>query len=549
MRQVWSVSRAPLAALVLLAVAVNLASSAASAPRPRLRCTVAPRLLPAGGGEIRIQADAGALPLDAVIATIIRPDRTPVTVELAPLETGGFEGSYEVPENPGRGVQRYSVRVAARGEAAAGLTANCGVVRVKSSAETPPLVISSCEASPRRLPSDGGVVAVEARVVGRKPGLSVKAVITGPGVDLEAPLVIRRGAYRGSFELPANTGGSAQTFAVQLVAQHEGASPVEAECGIVTTAPDGSAGGIAVVGSERNRPFVRTFRADTLDPLDTFLGFDAEFQGSATVAVGDVTGDGQVDFILGAGPGAAPMVQVVRGGVLEDLGSFLAYGPSFTGGIHVAAGDVNGDGRADIITGASPGATGGHVKVFDGASGALLSSFLTFDAGYRGGVNVAAGDVNGDGRDDIIVGTSATGAPHVKVFSGRDSTLLRSIRPDGASFSGGVYVAAGDVNGDGRADIITGAGATGGPHVKVFDGRTNAQVHSFFAYESSFTGGVRVAVGDVNGDGRADIITGAGPGAAGGHVKVFDGVTGAQTQSFLPFDPGFTGGVSVAAWR
>lgn len=110
-------------------------------------------------------------------------------------------------------------------------------------------------------------------------------------------------------------------------------------------------------------------------------------------------------------------------------------------------------------------------------------------------------------------------------------------------------MAAGDVNGDGRADLVTGAGAGGGPHVKVFDGRTVAEIRSFFAFESAFTGGVTVATGDVDGDGVADIITGAGPGAAGGHVKAFSGSTGAEIRSFLPFDVGFTGGVSVAAWR
>ena len=114
-------------------------------------------------------------------------------------------------------------------------------------------------------------------------------------------------------------------------------------------------------------------------------------------------------------------------------------------------------------------------------------------------------------------------------------------------FSGGVFVASGDVNGDSYDDIITGTDSGAAGHVKVFDGLTLAELDSFFAYGPSFTGGVRMAAGDVNGDGRADIITGVGAGAPGGHVKVFDGTSGAELQSFFAYDVAFTGGVYVAS--
>src|SRR5207244_5549205 len=105
-----------------------------------------------------------------------------------------------------------------------------------------------------------------------------------------------------------------------------------------------------------------------------------------------------------------------------------------------------------------------------GMDGTVLRSFFAYDAGFSGGVSVAAGDVNGDGRADIITGAGAGGAPHVKAFSGLDGSVLRSFFAYDAGFSGGVYVAAGDVNGDGRTDIVTGAGAGGMPHVKAFSG-------------------------------------------------------------------------------
>jgi hypothetical protein len=113
-----------------------------------------------------------------------------------------------------------------------------------------------------------------------------------------------------------------------------------------------------------------------------------------------------------------------------------------------------------------------------------------------------------------------------------------------------VFVSTGDVDGNGSGDIITGAGAGGGPHVKVFFDITGnlSLLHSFFAYDPNFRGGVSVGAGDINafnGEGTADIITGAGPGG-GPHVKVFDGTSLATLTSFNAFDPGFRGGVNVA---
>ncbi|HXV77871.1 MAG TPA: FG-GAP-like repeat-containing protein, partial [Candidatus Polarisedimenticolaceae bacterium] len=267
------------------------------------------------------------------------------------------------------------------------------------------------------------------------------------------------------------------------------------------------------------------------------------FTGGVRVATGDVNGDGVVDLVTGAGEGAGSHVKVFDGRTGAELRSFFAY-PGFTGGVYVAAGDVDGDGYADIITGAGAGG-GPHVKVFSGATGATLQSFFAYTPSFTGGVRVAAGDVNGDGFADIVTGAGPGGGSHVKVFDGLTSAEIRSFFAY-PGFTGGVYVAAGDVNGDGLDDIVAGAGAGGPSHVKVFDGSSGGALHSFFAYSPSFTGGVRVAAGDVNGDGFADIVTGAGPGA-GPHVKVFDGVTSAAIRSFFAYDPGFLGGVYVAA--
>ena len=146
------------------------------------------------------------------------------------------------------------------------------------------------------------------------------------------------------------------------------------------------------------------------------------------VAAGDVNGDGKADIIVAPDSGAPPIVRVFDGNTSNAIRTFFAYSPFFLGGVHVAAGDVNGDGRADIITGAAPGG-GPHVKIFDGTNLNLLQSFFAYDPAFLGGVFVGAGDVNGDGRVDIITGAGPGGAPHVKVFDSQNLALLQASLP------------------------------------------------------------------------------------------------------------------------
>ncbi|MBV8959482.1 MAG: FG-GAP repeat protein, partial [Actinobacteria bacterium] len=201
-------------------------------------------------------------------------------------------------------------------------------------------------------------------------------------------------------------------------------------------------------------PDVRTFTAAG-SPAGGFAAFLPDWHGGISVARGQLdpsTADKEI--VVGALAGGTPSLRVWNGAGTQVLWDTFAYAQGFTGGVNVAVGDVNGDGIADIITGAGPGG-GPHVEVFDGRTHALLRSFFAFQPDFVGGVNVAAADVNGDGKADIIVG-SETGDSVVSVFSGADNSLLQNFRAYDTGFGGGVFVAAGDVNGDGFADIITG---------------------------------------------------------------------------------------------
>ena len=150
----------------------------------------------------------------------------------------------------------------------------------------------------------------------------------------------------------------------------------------------------------------------------------------------------------------------------------------------VAAGDVNGDGKADVMVGTGPGAPA-QVEVFGGARGAVLESFSPFGSAFIGGVSVAAGDVNGDRKADVIVGSGPGTLAQVKVFRNATSGRVWSSQAFSPTFTGGITVAAADVNGDGHADLVLGAGSGGGAQVKVIDGAAHTQLASFLGAPGS----------------------------------------------------------------
>src|SRR5262245_47847980 len=92
----------------------------------------------------------------------------------------------------------------------------------------------------------------------------------------------------------------------------------------------------------------------------------------------------------------------------------------------------------------------------------------------------------------LAAGADAGSEPRVRIFNSDTSAEMANFLAYDPAFRGGVRVASGDVNGDGVPDIITGAGATGGPHVKVFEGREFQLIASWFAFDATFSGGVNV---------------------------------------------------------
>ncbi len=326
--------------------------------------------------------------------------------------------------------------------------------------------------------------------------------------------------------------------------------------GYVTTLPLNGAGsndpplkaariGAVSGGSPAAAAYVTFGPASELVVGSKFTPFPG-YTGEIRVATADVNGDGnaQPDLIAAAGPGIAPRVVVIDGATGKTIYNLTVFEASFTGGLNVAAADLNGDGKADIIVAADIGG-GPRVKIIDGATGKTLSDFFVFESSFRGGVRLSTGFIGSitatgfgqtidDNVPDIIAGAGIGGGPRVSVLDGASAVAGRVARITDffayeQSLRNGVYVSAGDFNKDTVDDIVTGGGPGGGPRVQVFEAKslvltpnTPTTLINFFAFNEDSRNGVRVSAKNIDGDSVADILVGEGAGNIG-RVRSFAG--------------------------
>lgn len=266
--------------------------------------------------------------------------------------------------------------------------------------------------------------------------------------------------------------------------------------------------------------------------ITTVNVLDTGFTGGLRVAAADFDGDGLSDTVQATGPGLSNRIVIVSGSPEIAAREIYPFEASFKGGLNVSGGDVDGDGVPDLIV--SPDEGGGpRIQVYRGTDFVKIADFFGIDdPNFRGGARTAVGDVNGDGYGDLVVAAGFGGGPRIAVFEGQSVSKNNPVKFFGDFFAfeqslrNGAYVAAGDLDGDGKAEIITGGGPGGGPRVTAFSGQQLLagngpnQVANFFAGNVNNRGGVRLTVKDIDADGRADIVVGAGENA-GSRVMIY----------------------------
>ncbi|MDD5567151.1 MAG: hypothetical protein PHH01_03055 [Patescibacteria group bacterium] len=256
-------------------------------------------------------------------------------------------------------------------------------------------------------------------------------------------------------------------------------------------------------------PQVRIFDKDG-KVLGSFFAYDSALRVGVRITTGDLDGDGYDEIITVPGPGATPLVKIydAKGNPDVDKDCFYALDGKFKGGAYVASGDVNGNGLDEIIVTAGKG--GGAQVTVHQADGRIIGNFFAYDKNtFRGGITVATFDSDGDGKDEIITGPEF-GSPHIQFFTlipGQVKRLNPGFYAFDSSYKGGVSVAGADYDGNGTGEIIVGSGIGMDTYVRIYNKRQFTPIKEIRPYAKGVTGGLIVAAGDVDKDGKAEIVT------------------------------------------
>jgi len=245
-----------------------------------------------------------------------------------------------------------------------------------------------------------------------------------------------------------------------------------------------------------NGNFIRVFDYSGSQTRNGFFSYLDNFPGGSQVLKIDIDGDESEEYLNDSQGKILVMKNGKRFKTLEP------YGAKYKGGISIAVSDFDNNGKYEIISGAGKGG-GPQVQVMS-SDGKILNSFFAYDKRFRGGVNVASGNIGGDAKKEIVTAAGPGGGPEVRVFSQTGDLFFKFYAYD-KKFSGGVSIAVADVNNDGQNEIITAPGAGMSPEIRIFD-KNGKILSKFLAYDASNKYGIKVIAEDINNDGKPEIL-------------------------------------------
>lgn len=242
---------------------------------------------------------------------------------------------------------------------------------------------------------------------------------------------------------------------------------------------------VPITGGPHVRIFDRNFRL-----VSQFFAFDMQFRGGASVAFADTDGDDSEELVAAMGIGGEPLVRIfdLKGNRLRE---FSAYNQSYRGGLDVSALDANNDGKDELLV-IPHSSQRGELRMLDG-DGALLTTFFAYPQDPIMAVNVAVGDVDGDGNAEIVVAPRSKGSGIIKVFTPLGD-LKQSFVPFGRAVPFGLSVAVGKSSSASvRQDILVAPIERAGAHVLIMNAE-GKKVGSFFAMPKDWRGGLTLGI-------------------------------------------------------
>ena len=306
-------------------------------------------------------------------------------------------------------------------------------------------------------------------------------------------------------------------------------------------------------------PHIRAF-TQTGNLMVGFFPYSTKFKGGVEVTAGDFDGDGINELAVVPASQGGPQLRVYNYFVNENhfvlLDSAFVFNQAWRLNLKVAAGDVNNNGKDEIIIYPQTNA-GPHVKVYetyatDGQHNLqLLTDFLAYDTNFRGGINLVTGDFNGDEQQDLVIAPMSQGGPNIRTYTFNTTSqsfeLLDWFWAYDENFHGGVNLATGDYNGDGKDDLATVPLSHGGPNVRTYVLQNNQfeLLDWFWAYDENFHGGANLLALDLNQDAQDELVTAPRTGTP--NTRIYSQANNAFTLTkwFWAFSESFTGGVNL----